>query len=70
MIPLHSKQGSTNPFDLPFDVRGPLRGSTVTTAFTEKPDDDPKPINYYINQTYRKWKEMYLEAINNKKAIV
>lgn len=29
-----------------------------------------QPINYYINETFKKWKSMYVEAISNKKDFV
>ena len=74
LAPPQLSKDEANPFDLPFEGRGcaPQRGSTVTTQFTEPAalEDDQRPINYYINETYKKWKDMYLEAINNKRAMV
>lgn len=74
MAPTMKRQGSTSPFEVAFESKGQFqRGSTVTTAFTDRcgQEDDlhiPRPINYYINETYKKWKNMYMQVISNKEA--
>ena len=65
-LPELMKQESMNQHDF---APSYTRGSTVTTNYTDKPDEELiKPT--YLTQTFITWKSIYLQVVLNKKGFI
>ncbi|CDW75624.1 UNKNOWN [Stylonychia lemnae] len=60
-----SKQVSTNPFDLALEATSSRQ---VRSQLFEKMEDNKQ--SNYIEETYRKWRDLYMRALNNKQNFV